>query len=340
VSGPPPEVAAVRSAVRASLADVEPGLLVLAAVSGGADSLALAAGLAFEAPRLGLRHGAVVVDHGIQAGSADVAAATAAVLRGLGFDPVVVECVEVAGAGGPEAAARRARYAALDAVAARVGAVAVLLGHTRDDQAETVLLGLARGSGSRSLAGMAAVAGPYRRPLLGLPRATTAACCAASGLAAWTDPHNEDPGFARVRVRRTVLPVMEEAVGPGVAEALARTASLLRDDDEALEVWAARVMEEASGPVVTGDGLDVAVLSGVPAAVRRRVLRHAATGRGASGGSLTAAHLQELDRLVADWHGQGPVDLPGGVRAERRCGRLYLTVREPLAEPAQAQPKE
>src|SRR5580692_10028441 len=154
--GPHPAVAQARACVRRCLGDLEPGDLILAACSGGADSLALAAALAHEAPRLGLRAGGVTVDHGLQAGSARQAAAVAALLAGLGLDPVRsvrVAVAAAAGHGGPEAAARAARYDALDEAARSTGAVAVLLGHTRDDQAETVLLGLARGSGARSLAG-------------------------------------------------------------------------------------------------------------------------------------------------------------------------------------------
>jgi tRNA(Ile)-lysidine synthase len=323
--GPAPEVAAVRRAVRVGLADLEPGDLVLAAASGGADSAALAAALAFEAPRAGLRAGAVTVDHGLQAGSAERAAALAAALTGLGLDPVEVLDVEVGSAGGPEAAARRARYAALGAAADRLGAVAVLLGHTLDDQAETVLLGLARGSGARSLSGMPAVRGRYRRPLLGLPRDTVRAAATATGQPVWDDPHNADPSFARSRVRHDLLPVLEKALGPGVAAALARTADQLRADADALDAWAARAYDDAG----TGPGrLDVEVLETVPPGVRMRVLRRAALDAGCPPSDLTAAHVGELDRLVTAWHGQGPLHLPGGVSAGRACGTLTLTPAE------------
>src|SRR5215468_924069 len=247
--GPDPAVAAVRLGVRRRLADrtsavgalgpVGP-VLVLAACSGGADSLAMAAALAFEAPRLGMRAGAVTVDHGLQPGSGEQAARVAATLRGLGLEPVhslraVVADRGEAGYPGPEAAARRARYTAIEAAAVECGATAVLLGHTMDDQAETVLLGLARGSGARSLAGMQAASGRYLRPLLGLRRAQTIAACAAQGLEPWEDPHNADPAYARTRVRQQILPMMEELLGPGVAEALARTADSLRADADALD---------------------------------------------------------------------------------------------------------
>jgi tRNA(Ile)-lysidine synthase len=292
------------------------------ACSGGPDSVALAAALAFEAPRAGRSAGAVTVDHGLQPGSAERAAALADVLRGLGLDPVEVVPVEVGTTGGPEAAAREARYRALDETADRLGAAAVLLGHTLDDQAETVLLGLARGSGARSLAGMPGRRGRYCRPLLGLDRTTVHAAARASGLPVWDDPHNADGSFARVRVRDDVLPALEKALGPGVPEALARTAALVRADADALDGWAATAHESArAGPGV----LAVAVLAGLPSAVRTRVLRRAALAAGAPGTDLTARHVAELDRLVTDWHGQGPLHLPGRVRAVRDRGMLHLS---------------
>lgn len=307
-------VLATRRAVRDCLADVDAGDLVLTAVSGGADSLALAAAVAHVAPTLGLRAGAVTVDHGLQDGSAARAATVADTCRGLGLDPVAVESVSVGTDGGPEAAARTARYAALDEVIARTGAAAVLLGHTLDDQAETVLLGLARGSGARSLAGMRPVSGTRRRPLLGLRRSVTVAACAALGLDPWDDPHNSDPGFARSRVRAEVLPALEAALGPGAVESLARTADLLRDDADALDEWASCLEPHRR--------LEVDSLLTLPAAVRRRVLRRAAIDAGAPAGALSAAHVTDLDRLLTSWHGQGPVALPGGLVAERRCDRL------------------
>jgi tRNA(Ile)-lysidine synthase len=317
--GPSPAVASVRLAVRRGLADLEAGDLVLVAASGGADSLALAAAVAFEVPRLGLRAGAVTVDHGLQVGSGQHARQVAAALTGLGLDPVEVRAVEVGSRGGPEAAARSARYAALDAAADEHGAVAVLLAHTRDDQAETVLLGLARGSGGRSLAGMAARSGRYRRPLLALDRATVRS--AADGLPVWDDPHNDDPAFARVRVRQAALPALEAALGPGIAAALARTAALLRADTDALDEWAERAGTDVTGP----DGsLDAAALEGLPVAVRSRVVRRAALAAGAPAGDLRAEHVEAVDALVTDWHGQGPLELPGGVTARRACGRLQI----------------
>jgi tRNA(Ile)-lysidine synthase len=235
---------------------------------------------------------------------------------------VEVATVEVGSAGGPEAAAREARYRALDEAADRLGAAAVLLGHTLDDQAETVLLGLARGSGPRSLAGMPSRRGRFVRPLLGLDRSTVRAAARASGIPVWDDPHNSDPSFARARVRDEVLPILEKALGPGVPEALARTAALARDDADALDGWAARAYDSAlAGPGV----LAVGALTELPSAVRSRVLRRAALAAGAPGTDLTARHVAELDRLVTDWHGQGPLHLPGGVRAGRDRAMLHLS---------------
>jgi tRNA(Ile)-lysidine synthase len=323
--GPQPEVAAVRRAVRAALADLGPGDLVLVACSGGADSVALAAALAFEAasPRgAGVLAGGLTVDHRLQDGSADRAEKVAAELTALGLDPVEVLAVDaVAGPGGPEAAARDARYRALDDAADRLGAAAVLLGHTRDDQAETVLLGLARGSGARSLSGMAPVRGCYRRPLLDLPRGTVRA--AAAGLASWEDPHNADPAYARSRVRHDALPALERTLGPGVAAALARSAARLRADADALDGWAAQALAGAD----RAGGLDVDALAALPAAVRSRVLRLAALAAGAPASDLSAGHVEALDRLVTAWHGQGPLQLPGGVAAARACGTLTLSRR-------------
>jgi len=307
--GPHPAVAEVRRAVRAALpADGH----VLVACSGGADSLALAAATAFECRT---RAAALItVDHGMQPGSADQAAAVAAVGYELGFDPVEIVPVTVGTAGGPEAAARVARYAALDAAAAALDAT-VLLGHTLDDQAETVLLGLGRGSGPRSIAGMRPVDGWYRRPLLGVHRATTQAACEALGLTPWHDPHNADPAYQRVRLRREVLPLLEDVLQGGVAEALARTAALTQADLDALDALAAGISSDSAT-------LDVADLKDQPQAIRTRVLRAWALAGGAA--PLTTTHIAALDALVAGWHGQGPVDLPGGFAVRRASGRLHL----------------
>jgi tRNA(Ile)-lysidine synthase len=313
MAGPDPAVAAVRRAVRTSLAEVPPGSLVVAAVSGGADSLALLAALAWEAPRNDRRAACVTVDHGLVAGSGAQAARVVAQASALG---VAAESVRVTPADGSEGAARTARYQALDEAADRLGAALVLLGHTRDDQAETVLLGLARGSGARSLAGMPRRRDRYARPFLDLPRATTERACTALGLTPWQDPANTDPRHARSRLR-ALLPAVEDALGPGVADALARTAKLLRDD--------ADLLDDLADKAYADTGLDVAKLAALPAALRTRVLRRAAIEAGCPPTDLTLGHVGSLDALITAWHGQGPVDLPGGLAAVRRYDTLAFS---------------
>jgi tRNA(Ile)-lysidine synthase len=332
-----PAVADVRRAVRTALADADlaGGSLLLVALSGGPDSTALAGALAFEAPRAGFRSGAVVIDHGLQEGSAAIADRAAATASGLGLDPVIVRrAVVTATTSGPEAAARDARYSALAQARADTSASAILLGHTLDDQAETVLLGLARGSGAGSLRGMPAKTpigtgdGAYLRPLLGIPRATTTAFCADAGLTVWSDPHNADPAFTRVRVRSRVLPVLERELGPGIAAALARTADSLREDDEALEHLAREWGEEIVG--LTADGsltLDVGGLSSNPPALRQRIVRLVVLSE--YGVSLSRAHTLAITALVTGWHGQGALSVPG-ISVERRDGVLVFT---PVAAP-------
>ena len=305
-----PVVADGRRRLRLALDDLSPGSRVEVALSGGADSLALAACLGFAAPREGWMAGAVVVDHGLQPGSAEVAERAAEQAHTLGLDAEVV-AVEVGTDGGPEAAARDARYAVLRSRPVD----AVLLGHTLDDQAETVLLGLGRGSGPRSLAGMPAVDGIVRRPFLGLRRADTERICTASDLPWWTDPHNADRGFRRNRLRHEVMPLLEDVLGGGVAGALARTADQLRADTSLLDELAAEV----------ADPCDVPLLAGLPAALRSRVLRRAALEAGADGSQLAAVHVCELDRLITDWHGQDRVELPGRISASRVGDALRFT---------------
>jgi tRNA(Ile)-lysidine synthase len=325
-----PAIADVRRAVREMLAVATAQELVLVALSGGPDSLALAAATAFEAPRAGLTAGAVIIDHGLQPGSADVAAAAARQAEAIGLDPVVVVPVSVGGRGGPEAAARDARYAAIARVAEETGASAVLLGHTLDDQAETVLLGLARGSGAASLQGMARVTGLYLRPLLGIRRSTTVRFCDDAGLEPWTDPQNLDEAYARVRVRTTVLPVIERELGPGIAEALARTADQLREDSDALDHFADELVEELAEHAEAGISLPVNGLAANPPALRQRIIRLVVSAE--FGVSLSRAQTLEVARLVTDWHGQASVDLPG-IRV-KRLGHLLVfsaapTHREP-----------
>jgi tRNA(Ile)-lysidine synthase len=305
-----PTVATGRNLVRSALSDLGPGARVVVGVSGGADSLALAAVAAFVADREAYELSAVIVDHQLQEGSGGVADRAAGQLARLGVATQIVR-VEVGTAGGPEASARRARYEALE----RTGAEAILLAHTLDDQAETVLLGLGRGSGPRSIAGMSPVDGVLRRPFLRLRRAETEHICRTYDLEWWTDPHNSDPAYRRSRLRSDVMPLLEDVLGGGVAEALARTADQVRSDSAYLDDVAARIESP----------LRVETLRELAPALRSRVLRRGALEAGADGSALTAAHLAELDRLVTDWHGQVRIELPGGIACVREGDSLSYT---------------
>ncbi|WP_435770440.1 tRNA lysidine(34) synthetase TilS [Nocardioides sp. SYSU DS0651] len=322
-----PAVAAVRQGVRRSLAPLPPGSSVVVACSGGPDSLALLSAAVFEARGPGVRVIGATVDHGLQDGSAEHAARVVRQMADLGADETAATRVRVDPAGlGPEAAARRARYAVLEQLREHFGAARVLLGHTRDDQAETVLLGLTRGSGARSLAGMRRSFDHYDRPLLDVARADTVAACLAEGIGFWDDPHNSDPGFTRVRVRQRVLPVLEEELGPGIAATLARTADQVRADVEALDQIAGQAHEELAGPA----GLPVASLAGLAPAVATRVLRLASLAAGARDAELFHVHVTALHALVAG-AGRGEVQLPGHVTGVVEDGHLRF---RPTAVPS------
>jgi tRNA(Ile)-lysidine synthase len=312
----------LRSAVRPFLENLTAGDCAVVAVSGGADSLALAYALIKEAPALSITLIAVTIDHQLQSGSADQAKKVQLELKTMGYQEVIIEKVEVIEKSGLEADARTARYLALDAIAHAFGATQIFLGHTRDDQAETVLLGLARGSGTRSLSGMAAVNGKYARPFLQLTREQTVTACAEADLKPWSDPHNQNEKFSRVRVRNKVMPVMEEEIGPGIAAALARSAAILRDDADALDEMAQAVISR-----VELSDLDCAALAELPRAIRSRVLRAAIYAAGAPNGSVSADHLSAVEALVTSWRGQGESSLPGGVKVARISGRLSLLAR-------------
>ncbi|MGH3899704.1 MAG: tRNA lysidine(34) synthetase TilS [Pseudonocardiaceae bacterium] len=338
LSGSPhPAVSEVRTAVRRFLAAHQTGGVVAVACSGGADSLALAAATVHCAGRLDVAVHGLVVDHQLQPGSRTVAQTAAQALGRLGCAEVRVLQTTVEGRGGLEAAARRVRYAALRA-ASPAGAL-VLLGHTLNDQAETVLLGLGRGSGPRSIAGMRELDPPWGRPLLGVRRAVTAAACDALGLTPWIDPHNADPRFRRVRLRTEALPLLEDVLAGGVAEALARTAGQLQEDLDLLDDQACALLAQARrGAAVDVAAMDVAavdvtaldvtvldvtVLAPAPAALRRRALRRWLLDAGVA--ELTDGHLRAADDLIGRWSGQGAVRLPCGVELFRVHGKLHVS---------------
>ena len=309
---------AIRQAVRPWVQSADHRILL--GVSGGADSLALAIGTIAEARAAEIEVVAIIIDHQLQRGSAEVAEECKATLLKLGLTSVEIIAVSVEIIDGMESSARRARYAAFESAISKYQPDYFLLAHTKNDQAESVLLGLARGSGTRSLSGIAEVNGRYIRPLLGIDRATTEAACAENQITPWVDPHNSDPSYARVKVRTEILPLLENRLGPGIIDALARSAGILREDADALDHIAAEFFR-AQNP----SSLDVSSLEQLPKAVRMRVLRAAIYHAGAPEGSLGADHIAPVEALVTNWHGQGEISLPGGVKVERISGRLSLS---------------
>jgi tRNA(Ile)-lysidine synthase len=301
-----------------------PGHLYLVALSGGGDSSALAWAAGLELPKLGVEVGAVIVDHQLQADSAEVAATAAKRAESWGLSPVVVKTVTVGNNGGPEEAARTARYQAFADALATTNAQGILLAHTEDDQAESVLIGLTRGSGPSSLKGMAASEGHIHRPLLGLTRELLRRALVDAGETWWEDPHNVDSRYTRVRVRERVLPVLEQELGPGVSAALARTAELFRQDSNALDDLAATVFDSVVHTHAPGH-LSVAVdeIEGLPDALASRVIKLLAESCGAT--ALGYRHIREMMKLVRAWKGQADVSL-SGARVGRSDGRIHARI--------------
>lgn len=310
-----PSQGQLRLAVRNTLtSNTKPGQKLLVAVSGGADSLALAAACEFEAKKLGLKIAAAVIDHSLQKNSDKVAAQTAKTLAALGFEEVIVKKVSVGKAGGPEAAARFARYTALETIRQQTKSNFIVLGHTASDQAETVLLGLVRGSGAKSLSGMSEKTGLLLRPLLGIDRATTEAFCKDSGIKYWQDPQNQDQKYLRVLIRKHVLPFLEKQLGGSVAKSLIRTADQLREDDLFLEKEAEKSFKKYAKVSASGISFDAKAIEKLPAAILNRVIKKALDSFGSES---SRTHVLSVSDLVLSWHGQKPLALPG-VRVVRK----------------------
>ena len=308
-----------RLAVRQSLQKLEPGDRIVVAVSGGADSLLLAHCINLESEELALQIHVVIINHQLQVDASDIALKTADVVRSLGMTEITIIPVEVVKKDGLEADARRARYEALQGYANELGVTAIFLGHNQDDLAESVLLGLTQGSGTKSLAGMAGVDGLYVRPFLGLSREEIENACEEASIKYWSDPHNDDDRFTRVKIRKKILPLMESEIGPGIKEALARSARIFRDDSEALDILTDEIYSTISDPT----SIDVSLLEKLPSALRKRVIARALASLGAT--RVTFEQIGWVDALISHWHGQSAVALPAGITARRESGRLALS---------------
>lgn len=308
-----------RHAVRQALQNLDPGDRIVVAVSGGADSLLLAHCLILEGKELALQIYGAIVDHQLQEGSGEIAKRAKDSLTSLGIKEVEIVTVDVSKRDGLEADARRARYEALESLAMNIGATVIALGHNQDDLAESVLLGLTQGSGTKSLAGMAVRDGIYLRPFLTLSREEIINACSEAGITYWSDPHNEDERFTRVKIRKRILPMMEAEIGPGIKEALARSARIFREDSDALDILTGEIYATITDPT----SIEIALLEKLPSALRKRVIQRALAALGAT--RLTAEQLGWVDALVSQWHGQAAVSLPAGITARRESGRLALS---------------
>jgi len=270
-------------------------------------ALALAAG--FELPKLGIKVLAAIVNHNLQAGSGEVARATAKRLAALGIDSEILDIQVPKGKSGPEALARDARYLALETHRQELAADYIVLGHNLDDQAESVLLGLTRGSGLRSIAGMKVLDGFLVRPFLGIEKAVLSKACEDASLEYWVDPHNQDVAFTRVRIRK-LMQTIEAELGPGVNLALARTANLATEADDYLSIQARDLISAAR---VDG-GFAVAVLSKAHVAVLHKALQMICMDSGAQ--SVSRSQVLSVAELIGNWHGQKPLSL-SGITVER-----------------------
>ena len=313
-----PAIANARRAIRVTFEAPELAgtKSVLLAVSGGPDSMALALAAGFELPKLGIKVFAVVINHNLQEGSKEIAGTAKKRLLELGIESVVIDIDVPKGQKGPEAQARDARYSALEKYRAELAADFILTGHNLDDQAETVLLGLTRGSGLKSIAGMKLVDGFIVRPLLGIQKSDLAQACLDSGVEFWEDPHNQDDAFTRVRIRN-LMQKIESELGPGVSEALSRTAALASEVDDYLTSQAKELIAQAA----KDDGYSVPVLEAAHPALRNKALQIMALEQGA--GSISRSQVLGIAELITNWHGQKPLSL-SGITVERVRDQLLF----------------
>jgi len=313
-----PATMQVRQAARAQLAKFKPADLVLVACSGGADSLALAKAVSLEAPMANLSAGAIVVDHGWSKEAGEVVATTVTTLEEMGLAPVVA--VKLPAHERSETAARSLRYTALQEVAIKTKARAVFTAHTQNDQAETLLMRLARGSGTTSLAGIPRQRDIFFRPLLDVSREITQAACAEWSLSFWQDPANEDLSHTRVKVRKIALPALVEALGESVIQGLTRSADLLRDDAEVLDSLSMQVFDLVFDQ--KSQRLNAEKLSQEQPAIARRVLLTWISQRGVPRAELNYLHATQLQTLLSQDLNSIRIALPAGFTARREGADL------------------
>ena len=309
---------AVRNSITKDAQKASQKPLYLVALSGGADSLALASAVASEASRKGATFyaGAVIVEHGLQEATKKVAEDTAQLAREFGLDPVMIIPVSITEKGlGAEGDARAARYSAFEEAVEKTHARGVIIGHTMNDQAEQVLLGLARGSGARSVSGIAEQRDMYIRPMLEISRKETEESCREMGIDFWVDPHNSHEEYARVRVRKNLLPQMIEELGEDVVQNLARTAQIAREDSDAMDFI---IDEKIESLVEISDNeysFNVQELQRLPVAIRKRMFKKLA--KNYMNADFMSTHCEAVNALIDEWNGQKPLNLPGGITVKR-----------------------
>lgn len=324
-------VMTTRKAVKDSLADA--GILtsqqfILVGLSGGADSLALAAAVAWVAERNSFTAGAIIVNHNLQEGSREVAETAAKQAESLGLAPVIIKDVSVPNscdAGGPENAARIARYQAFEEVLDMTGASRVLTAHTKNDNAEQVLISIARGSGTRSLAGIRKERDYLIRPFLNsVSRDCTVQACRDQNLTIWNDPQNKHTIYTRVRVRETVIPVLQQELGEHVVDSLNRTAELAAIDADAFDWMVDRLVKDINIDVLTDSSVSVQVsqLKEFPEGILSRVVRKIIQDRFDC--SITSEQTSNVVKLITNWHGQKFINT-AGVTVKRADGRLVFS---------------
>ncbi len=309
------------NSVEKFLSKVQPGERVLVACSGGADSLALAWVVQFVAKKKEIFVSALIVDHQLSPESNEVAQAAKVKLSVLAISDTKIIKVEVSNnSEGIEAAAREVRYEALKNYGNEINAQMIFLGHTLEDQVETVLMRLTRGSGARSLQGMAEINGKFVRPFLHISRAIVRDSLSIINLTAWEDPMNYSEKFLRSKVRNQLLPKLKEVLGESVFEAIDRTATALRVDNAALDLITQEVL--ALNSIETS--CSVEILQAQPQAIRNRIIRVMMLNAGVPAASLANAHIEAVNQLINNWHGQGEVALPGKLWVSRSKNQIAI----------------